>query len=86
MAVDNLSVEAVPTAAGARAKAGLSEFEWPVHYELIRNQGMMLGALFQLDELAEACSLDGRYDFLFVGPPYRLTHGTGSPVNPLAIR
>ena len=23
---------------------------------------------------------------LFVGPPYRLTHGTGSPVNPLAIK
>ena len=86
VAVDNLSVEAVPTEAAAREKAGHPDFEWPVHYELIRNQGMMLGALFQLDELAQACAGDGRYDFLFVGPPYRLTHGTGSPVNPLAIR
>ncbi len=86
VAVDNLSVEAVPTEAGAGERTGLPEFDWPVHYELIRNQGMMLGALFQLDELAAACARDGRYDFLFVGPPYRLTHGTGSPVNPLAIR
>ncbi len=86
VAVDNLSVEAVPTEAAAGEKAGHPEFDWPVHYELIRNQGMMLGALFHLDELAESCSRDGRYDFLFAGPPYRLTHGTGSPVNPLAIR
>ena len=86
VAVDNLSVEAVPTEAGAGEKIGHPEFEWPVHYELIRNQGMMLGALFQLDELAAACARDGKYDFLFVGSPYRLTHGTGSPVNPLAIR
>ena len=86
VAVDNLSVETVPTEAGAGEKAGHPDFEWPIHYELIRNQGMMLGALFQLDELAQACARDGTYEFLFVGPPYRLTHGTGSPVNPLAIK
>ena len=86
VAVDNLSVEAVPRDPDAAAGIRHPQFEWPVHYELIRNQGMMLGALFQLDELAEACARDRRYDFLFVGPPYRLTHGTGSPVNPLAIR
>ncbi len=86
VAVDNLSVEAVPTEADAAEQTGQAEFAWPVHYELIRNQGMMLGSLFQLDELANACASDNRYEFLFVASPYRLTHGTGSPVNPLAIK
>jgi hypothetical protein len=42
--------------------------------------------MFDLDELAEDCARDGRWDFLFVGPPIKFTRAVGSPVNPLAIK
>jgi len=45
-----------------------------------------MGALFKLDELAEACAADGSYEFMFVGSPYRLTHATASPLNPIVIK
>jgi kynurenine formamidase len=31
------------------------------------------------------CEALGRWDFLFVAAPLRITGGTGSPLNPLAI-
>jgi kynurenine formamidase len=86
VAADNLSVAAMPADARAGERIGHPGFPWPIHYELIRNQGMMMGALFQLDELADACAADGTYEFLFIGSPYRLTNATGSPLNPIAIK
>jgi len=86
VAFDTMSGEVVPAQTGAAERIGHPGFDWPIHYELIRNQGMMMGALFQLDELANDCQADGIYEFLFVASPYRLTHGTGSPVNPMVLK
>lgn len=86
VAFDTMSGEVVPSEPGSAEKIRHPGFAWPIHYELIRNQGMMMGALFQLDELAEDCQADSVYEFLFVASPYRLTYGTGSPVNPLVIK
>ena len=46
----------------------------------------MVGEIFDLEPLAEACASDGVYEFLFTAPPLPITGGVGSPVNPLAIR
>jgi hypothetical protein len=35
--------------------------------------------------LFSACLRYNRWDFLLVAPPLRISAGTGSPVNPLAI-
>lgn len=86
VAADNLYLEALPCEAEAAKSMGHPTFEMPINYELIRNQGMMLGKLFQLDELAEACAADGVYEFLFISPVMKLINGTGSPTNPLAIK
>lgn len=86
VAADNLHLEALPCEAGAAESIGQPTFEMPINYELTRNQGMMLGKLFRLDELAEACAADGVYEFLFISPLMKLINGTGSPTNPLAIR
>jgi kynurenine formamidase len=86
VAVDNLFAEVLPCEPEAARRIGYPGFDKPVNYELIRNQGMTLGKLFQLDELAEACAEDGVYEFLFIAPPMKLTHATGSPTNPLAIK
>ena len=35
---------------------------------------------------AEDCEQDGIYEFFFCGPPLIITGGTGSPINPQAIK
>lgn len=69
--VDNSGVEVIPTETG----------ELGVHVELIRNHGMYLLELLELDALAA----DGVHEFLFVAAPLRISRGVGSPLNPLAI-
>ncbi len=39
-----------------------------------------------LKELAEDCSADKVYEFLFVAPAIPITGAVGSPTNPLAIK
>jgi len=39
----------------------------------------------QFEDLGCACETAGRWEFLCVTAPLRITGGTGSPVNPLAI-
>lgn len=58
----------------------------PLHLVLIVHMGLTVGEIFYLDELADACAEDGRYEFLFAGPPLPFTGAVGSPLNPLAIR
>jgi len=58
----------------------------PLHQVLIPNMGMLVGEIFDLEELAEDCARDGVYEFLFVAPPLPITGAVGSPVNPLAIK
>jgi kynurenine formamidase len=57
-----------------------------LHGALMRNLGVVFVEMVWLEALAEACVADGRWDFLFVTSPLKLVGGTGSPVNPLAIR
>ena len=58
----------------------------PWHWITIPIQGMTMGEIFNLKELAEDCAADGRYEFLFVAPTIPFTGGVGSPVNPIAIK
>jgi kynurenine formamidase len=58
----------------------------PVHAVGIVHMGLLLGELFDLEALAEACAADGRYDMLLSAPPLPLVGSVGGPVNPVAIR
>jgi kynurenine formamidase len=57
-----------------------------VHLVLIRDMGMTLGEIFDLEDLAADCARDGIYEFFFCASPLPVTGGVGSPVNPLAIK
>ena len=48
--------------------------------------GLCMGEIFYLKELAEDCVKDKVYEFFFCGPPLIITGGTGSPINPQAIK
>ena len=86
VAVDNFHGEVVPPEPDAIRHVGFPDFDKPVNYELIRNQGMIIGKLFQLDALAAACDRDGVYEFMFAAAPLNIPFATGSPINPQAIK
>ncbi len=58
----------------------------PLHIVLIVHAGMLVGEIFDLEELAEDCARDGVYEFMFVAPPLPITGAVGSPINPQAIK
>jgi kynurenine formamidase len=69
---DTLGVEVRPYAAGTAS---------PVHVHLLQEHGTYMIELLDLEEVAA----DGVHEFLFVAAPLRLTGGTASPLNPIAI-
>ena len=52
----------------------------------IVHMGLLVGELFDLDDLAEDCARDGRYEFLLSAQPLPFTGAVGSPVNPIALK
>jgi kynurenine formamidase len=57
----------------------------PIHTVAIVAMGVSLLDNLDLDELALACTAEGRWSFLLVVAPLVLTRGTASPANPIAI-
>lgn len=58
----------------------------PLHCALMRNLGVAMTELCQLDELAEACAADSRWEMLYSAAPLKVAQASGSPVNPVVIR
>jgi len=62
----------------------LANARWPGELPGVGwTRGVPLG---YLKELAEDCAKDKVYEFFFCGPPLIITGGTGSPINPQAIK
>jgi len=57
-----------------------------VHMVLIRDMGMTLGEILDLEELAADCESDGVWEFFFAAPVLKVSRAVGSPINPLAIK
>ena len=92
-AADNVALEVWPATASELSVRADTEGTLPasshtgmLHRILIPLLGLAIGELWQLDELAEACHADGRYDCMVVAAPLRLPGGVGSPSNAVAIR
>ena len=78
VAADNVAVEVNPAEPGHR---------WiDFHVGALRDLGLLLGELFDLDGLAADCAADGVYEGLFVAMPLPVVHGVGSPLNPVVIK
>jgi kynurenine formamidase len=78
VASDNYALEVIPV---EDRRATL-----PVHCVLIRDMGMTVGELFDLEALTEDSAVDGVWEFFFAAPPLHIAHALGSPINPLAIK
>lgn len=73
LASDNYAVEATPV-------------DYSLHVGLLRDEGVPLGELWSLEELATACRADGRYDFTLLSVPLAIRGAYGSPANVVAVR
>ena len=58
----------------------------PVHIVTLVYMGLLIGEMFRLEELAQACAADGFYEFLVSAPPLPFTGTAGAPPGPVAIR
>jgi len=58
----------------------------PWHWVTIPHIGIVHGEIWYLRELVEDCKNDGIYEFFLCAPPLVITRGTGSPINPQAIK
>jgi len=88
VAFDSMAGEAIPFDPEALEKVtDAGDFRaFPVHVELLVNQGIPLGEIWDFDALATDSAADGVYEFLLVAPPLRIVGGIGSPLSPLAIK
>lgn len=57
----------------------------PVHALTLVALGMQLLDNLNLDDLARVCAEQGRWEYLLTVAPLRLSGGTGSAVNPIAL-
>jgi kynurenine formamidase len=78
VATDTQAVEVKPPRDG--------EATHPVHMVLVRDMGMTMGELFDLEALAADCAGDGVHEFFFCAAPLKITGAVGSPITPLAIK
>ena len=58
----------------------------PLHNALMRNLGVTLTEMVQLDPLAADCADDGQWTFLYTAAPLNVVNGSGAPVNPVVIK
>jgi kynurenine formamidase len=93
-----LGLDAVPWV-GDREIAALATDTWgmevrpnetldtsqPLHIVFLVYMGLWVGEIFDLEPLALACAQEGRWEFLFSGPPLQITRAVGSPLTPLAV-
>ena len=63
-----------------------TEVNQPWHWVVIPAMGLTMGEMFYLKDLAEDCARDKVYEFFFCGPPLIIPGGSGSPINPQAIK
>lgn len=58
----------------------------PFHMLALRNLGLHLGEFWYLEALAADCAADGVWEHMLVAQALPIAGGSGSPVNPLALK
>lgn len=61
-------------------------FALVLHNALMRNLGVTLTEIADLEELAADCAEDNRYEGFYAAAPLKVALGSGSPVNPMLIK
>ncbi len=78
LAMDNWAVEVYPSP--------IEGATIPFHQVVIRDMGLTLGEMFNLEDLADDCEADGVWECLFSGVGLSVTGAVGSPLTPMALK
>lgn len=74
-----------PDGDGETVPSNLEDVPYPIHPLQLTAMGMFIADSLQLEELAQACEAEQRWEFTVVGLPLRLPGASGTPWNPIAI-
>jgi kynurenine formamidase len=74
---DNWAIEVIPSQTAIML---------PLHCILIRDMGMPLAEILDLETLSQDCAADSKWSFMFVAPPLHISNAVGSPTTPIAIK
>jgi kynurenine formamidase len=83
MEIPNLTTDTIANEVTVDPVSGVT---LPLHQALMRNLGVTFSEIIALDALAKDCAADGQWTFLYVAAPLKIVGGSGSPVNPVAIK
>ena len=83
MEIPNLVTDTIANETTFEPQTGVA---LPLHCSLMRNLGIALTEICDLEELAADCAADGQYAFLYAAAPLKIVKGTGAPVNPIALK
>ncbi len=83
MEIPNLVTDTIANEVTADPESGVV---LPLHNALMRNLGVTFTEIAQLDPLADDCTKDGQWTFLYAAAPLKVVGGTGAPVNPIAVK
>jgi kynurenine formamidase len=70
---------------GDTAPSSTEGLAFPIHVLVVNAMGIHLLDYLWFERLRATCEHTGRWEFFFVGAPLRITGGTGSPLNPIAL-
>ncbi|MGO9150843.1 MAG: cyclase family protein [Acidimicrobiales bacterium] len=75
----------LPDGDGETVPSTVDGILYPVHPLQITAMGMLAADSLDLEDLAEACAAEHRWEFMVVLAPLRIPRATGSPFNPIAV-
>jgi kynurenine formamidase len=81
-----IPVSGTDSLAGEQLNSATVEAVFPLHAALSRNLGVVFIEAQWLENWAEDCAADGKFDALYVASPLKIRVGTASPVNPVVIK
>jgi kynurenine formamidase len=83
MEIPNLVTDTIANEVTTDPESGIA---LPLHCALMRNLGVTLTEICDLEKLAAHCAADGQYTFLYAAAPIKVNRATGAPVNPIVIK
>jgi kynurenine formamidase len=75
----------LPDGDGEAIPSTVEGIGYPIHPLQITAMGMLASDSLNLEELAEACEAEQRWEFMVVLAPLKIPGATGSPFNPIAV-
>jgi kynurenine formamidase len=75
----------LPDGDGETVPSTVEGIGYPIHPLQITAMGMLTSDSLNLENIADACAADQRWEFMVVMAPLRIPKATGSPFNPIAV-